>query len=818
MTPLRKTVRLPDLEDRTGFGVVPKPATGWFALGAHPNVSVPTLEQARRCARVPGSELDACEARVIAFDPPTGIAIVDLGPDGVLVFTAQITPAFPVEQTPELVIRATSGDFEQTVTGEVLGACRDRLRFVWEVPDELGDATFEVFVVGFERDSVTIGLFLDAPPPPTDRPDPCAITLTPGTRRAGISVESAPSEFPAPPLLTVDASGCVLEAWSVSERGLVLVPKAANRVDLQLSCRGGIIASIELEPSIRDAIFWPGLAGGSEVIAVLTPTEVHLFDLQGCPVSPSPLVTGLDDAIALGLTEEGFLLVIQRGTGNVHVFRRDGSEVQAPASFDGRGFYARHRNASIVFDLELCAYLLDPSKAGDGCCVGERRPLTDEESLFFRLIDDLSDLRRRVAFPASGAVIIGPAEPEDPLDAGRPGTQWHRILVFGEIPEGCAIRIETRAFDDIVGGDPLVPDGWSEPVLLASPSSAVPVRSPGDTRTATADALVLASPGRFLWMRLTLLSNGRATPRITELELELPRIGIGRFLPEVFQNSTPADDFLRRWLALFENTAFDGVAQRMDEYAELFDPRTAPELMLPFLAEWLQILDLARLRANPNAFRRVLARAAELARTRGTVDGLRLAIRLYLEIDALIVENFKRRSGFILGCGTTIDDLTGPVLGCQTALSAEPPPTVLGDEPRLGCSFLLDCDDRTGTTAHHFDVLVPARKLCSDEDLALLELVVETEKPAHTTFAIKPTGGAGWVLGVQSILGQEIREDFDRNKLEPETYGFALLNGPGRPKPIGFGFALGHDSRLSAAEGQPGFRLNARVGSITLGA
>src|SRR5262249_19668165 len=161
-------------------------------------------------------------------------------------------------------------------------------------------------------------------------------------------------------------------------------------------------------------------------------------------------------------------------------------------------------------------------------------------------------------------------QPEDPLDAGRPGTQWHRILLFGDLPDGCAVTVETRAFDDILAGDPVIETGWSIPVS-ASPASEVPVASPGDKRIAAA-AMVLARPGRFLWMRLTLLSNGRRTPRITRIELERPRVGIGRFLPRFFLNSTPEDDFLRRWLAIFEDTSFGGVGKRMDEYAELFDP------------------------------------------------------------------------------------------------------------------------------------------------------------------------------------------------------------------------------------------------------
>jgi len=363
----------------------------------------------------------------------------------------------------------------------------------------------------------------------------------------------------------------------------------------------------------------------------------------------------------------------------------------------------------------------------------------------------------------------------------------------------------------LVAGDPLEPGGWSAPVV-AGPSAAVPVSSPGDTRQTAGEILVLAPPGRFLWLRLTLQSNGGATPCIRGLELEQPRQGIARYLPEVFQNSTPEDDFLRRWLALFESTAFDGVAQRLDAYSEIFDPRYAPEALLPFLAEWLQILDLQRLRDDPAAFRRVLARAADLAQTRGTVDGLILAVRLYLGMQVQIVESYKTRSGFILGCGVTLQGVTGPVLGCDTGLTQEPSGVVLGDEPRLGEGLLLECETRTGTLPYEFEVWVPARDVCRSEDLAALRLVLDTEKPAHTQYCIRETGAAGWVLGLQSVVGQELGPDFNRDQLDAGTYGLVLGNGPGRPKPLGEGLTLGRDSRLPAKPGQPTLQLGGSSG------
>src|SRR5690606_13663093 len=178
-----------------------------------------------------------------------------------------------------------------------------------------------------------------------------------------------------------------------------------------------------------------------------------------------------------------------------------------------------------------------------------------------------------------------------------------------------------------------------------------PVAAPGDPRVAAADAWVLAGPGRFLWLRLTLRGDGRATPRVTRLEIERERASLGRFLPRFFRDSTPEDDFLARWLALFETTAFDGVARRLRAYPELFDPRTAPAAMLPFLARWLELPAPPRIAADEPRLRRILARAPGLAPRRGTADGLIAIIRLYTDVHVQSREAFVAGSRFVLGCG-----------------------------------------------------------------------------------------------------------------------------------------------------------------------
>ena len=112
-------------------------------------------------------------------------------------------------------------------------------------------------------------------------------------------------------------------------------------------------------------------------------------------------------------------------------------------------------------------------------------------------------------------------------------------------------------------------------------------------------------------------------------------------------------------------------------------------------------------------------RAADLAEGRGTIDGIALAAKLYLDLDVQVVESFRdalalraRRSGRRVVASSA---RSSAATRCSR-WSARP--TYLGDEPPLGSSFLDETRaTATGPIAFHFDVLVPARQVCSSEDL-----------------------------------------------------------------------------------------------------
>lgn len=170
----------------------------------------------------------------------------------------------------------------------------------------------------------------------------------------------------------------------------------------------------------------------------------------------------------------------------------------------------------------------------------------------------------------------------------------------------------------------------------------------------------------------------------------MKRSDIERLLPEVFRRAAVEGTPLAALLDAME-TLHDPVERRLDALDRCFDPLRAPDALVPMLAHWVDLdglLDRAagdtlptRLPSGLGRLRELVANASELARRRGTSEGL----RRFLEIAT--------------GCrGFAIED------------AASPGP-----------------DQATGFDIH---VRAPAAARRHRE---LVARVIASEKPAHTT-------------------------------------------------------------------------------------
>jgi phage tail-like protein len=176
-----------------------------------------------------------------------------------------------------------------------------------------------------------------------------------------------------------------------------------------------------------------------------------------------------------------------------------------------------------------------------------------------------------------------------------------------------------------------------------------------------------------------------------------------QYLPGIYQDADEENaDFLQRFLLVSAHLT-SGIEESLEFVHELFDPRLTHARWLPWLASWLAMPLLEGW--DEEKRREIIQRTPELYRLRGTAKGLKLALRLFADVNAEIHEGEWPYPGMVIGRSSTI--------GKDTTLS---PPV-----------FVSQC----------FTVELPDRKTeISRERLRTVQALVESEKPAHAHYAL----------------------------------------------------------------------------------
>lgn len=340
-------------------------------------------------------------------------------------------------------------------------------------------------------------------------------------------------------------------------------------------------------------------------------------------------------------------------------------------------------------------------------------------------------------FYAGEAIITTPLTfdarvPGGPFDSDLPGCVWHRLLLDAHIPPGNDVLVRARAADD---SDLLAQMNWiPQPDLYRRSGGAEfpfydpwacdswvndpPVRE----RTGTWEILFQQVQGRYLQLELTIQGSGHSTPALRALRVWYPRFSyLEHYLPAIYREDPLPASFLERWLANFEGL-YTNLEDKIEHVAELFDPCTAPAEALDWLASWLGLALDPHWAEDRRRF--FIRHAMDFYRLRGTLQGIEVAIRLYIDskvdtslFDAQcvgksrvrIVERFRTRG-----------------IGCQ----AYDPPNEKGIR-RLRPITIQDVIDN----AHRFTVLVPYT--LADDQQDILQRILSLAKPAHTEFDVQ---------------------------------------------------------------------------------
>jgi phage tail-like protein len=300
-----------------------------------------------------------------------------------------------------------------------------------------------------------------------------------------------------------------------------------------------------------------------------------------------------------------------------------------------------------------------------------------EGHLYIRTGADIQYVRldARSASLARGRLEAGP------FDAGD-ACAWMRVHVEADTPEGTRVRLETA---------------------LTADSDTTPTTSPPWHTASSLDALVHRPEpagippdraARFLWIRVHLETDDPTrSPLLRRVVAETPGDDYLARLPAVYaRNDAAGGGFLRSWLETARAELGDQELAIVD-LAQRFDPATAPEDDLAWLATWLAF-DLPHA-ADAAERRALLLDAYRLYARRGTVAGLREMVRIYAGVDCEIVESFRSRRLWALNNAR---------LGLDTGLLAALPDGMVVPGPSLpepslqGLRAEYFLDDRLGTS------------------------------------------------------------------------------------------------------------------------
>jgi phage tail-like protein len=460
----------------------------------------------------------------------------------------------------------------------------------------------------------------------------------------------------------------------------------------------------------------------------------------------------------------------------------------------------------------------------------------------------------------------GEASGAEPFDSGQADTVWHRLYVEAAVPPQCGVRILLAATDERTEpaadsrewhehriGQPSVPDGRGEVPQAAwvrarselpfhegmLPCEAVPGRNGLFTILIQRPRRqVRTLKGRYLWVRVVLTGNGRATPEIAALRAYGSRFSyLNRYLPELYREQlfgrdanregrSTAADFLERFLDNFEGI-LTPLEDRIASAHLLTDPERAPAEALDWLASWI---GLTFDPAYPEHRRRALLQATpELYRSRGTPRGLSRALEVATGGgvsggEVVILEDFKLRRAVATILGADLADETDPLLGglVSSGNSFVGDTLLLGDEHRKEFLALFAADLPTSAAedaaiarlfddlAHRITVLV--HEEIEPQDFGLIRRVVELETPAHVLSRLVPASysflvGLASLVGVDTYLGRRpgrgpVRLDASRLGVRDFVQRPASLDprlGGGRPHPSTAGLDRPR-ARLSAPE------------------
>lgn len=228
------------------------------------------------------------------------------------------------------------------------------------------------------------------------------------------------------------------------------------------------------------------------------------------------------------------------------------------------------------------------------------------------------------------------------LDSRVEGMSWHRCKVDCSIPADAVLNISFFASDyhtiTYNGSRHQVDELLRSSRLAAGDKESLLAGSWEGTVTNGNDFPLHQLKGRYLWLKVELLTYGQRLPELTDLEVDFPLKPLTEYLPEIYQQERQAGDLLNRYLGIFQSL-LDELDGKIKDVSSCLDKELVDQEFLQWLCRWF---DLQSMDSWPQArLREVLKRAYRLYRIKGTRASIAAIVELYTGESPLLVEHFE---------------------------------------------------------------------------------------------------------------------------------------------------------------------------------
>ncbi len=225
------------------------------------------------------------------------------------------------------------------------------------------------------------------------------------------------------------------------------------------------------------------------------------------------------------------------------------------------------------------------------------------------------------------------------FDSLESGMIWHRFTVDCRQGAGAGLRISFYSFEEeelLINEQKTTVSALIHDPQLSSNAKKRQLEPWLKKRVVgKGDMLLHEVEGRYLMVCIEL-SRREMDNSLGDMCLYFPEDTWLKFLPGVYSKDRAGADLTERFLSIFQSL-YDDRDREIRESAGLIHPATVDRKLLEELAGWYDLEDIYLW--TDDHLRKLVAKAPELARKRGTVAGLREYLRIYLGTDPEISED-----------------------------------------------------------------------------------------------------------------------------------------------------------------------------------